>query len=167
MVEGFAAGKSLICARSGGIPELATLGQTVALYDPTNDRGLIDCLRSAMADPDTWKRGSIQNIKISEAFSAETVVTAHIDAYMKVARASDPNPEQMIDLIADKAEREEAIWLDIPDGSFRQKGLLYLAEHKLKRWQSHSAVWHSVQYRRRLTEGADQVRQAIRSNLNA
>jgi glycosyltransferase involved in cell wall biosynthesis len=69
VIETFAAGKSAICARSGGIPEIAVLGRTVEAYSAKDDRALAAIMDGAMLDVDRWRSGGFRDAEAMNLFS--------------------------------------------------------------------------------------------------
>ncbi len=61
VIETFSAGKSAICAQSGGIPEIASLGKVVATYPPKDSRRLAAIMDAAMLDVELWRSGGFRD----------------------------------------------------------------------------------------------------------
>jgi glycosyltransferase involved in cell wall biosynthesis len=57
LIETLAKGLTAICARSGGIPEIAKLGKLVELYDAEDPAQLAALMNAAMDDPARWRAG--------------------------------------------------------------------------------------------------------------
>jgi len=84
--ETFAAGKSAICAESGGIPEIAAYGRQVATYPAASSTKLAALMDAAMGDAAAWRVGGIRDeAEFAEAFSAEAVAQKHLAVYRAAA----------------------------------------------------------------------------------
>ncbi|HEY0797046.1 MAG TPA: glycosyltransferase family 4 protein [Acidisarcina sp.] len=81
LIETFAAGKSAICARSGGIPEIAMLGRVVETYDATDETALARAMDGAMADHDRWQGGGWRDQDAMIAFSEASVTARYHEVY--------------------------------------------------------------------------------------
>ncbi len=81
LIESFAAGKSAICARSGGIPEIASLGRTVETYQAKDVEALANIMNRALANVDVWRSGGFKNPSANAAFSAAAVINRYRAAY--------------------------------------------------------------------------------------
>ncbi len=81
LIESFAAGKSAICAKSGGIPEITQLGKVVETY-PSGDTAvlaaIIDC---ALTNVDRWRGGGVVDVKGLDVFSEAAIVGAYRTIY--------------------------------------------------------------------------------------
>lgn len=89
-VEAVAHGRSLIAARSGGIPEVIALAATSALYRADDPDALADVMRGAIDDPGPWRAGGAASAGALDPFSEASVVAAHHHFYagaMAAARA--------------------------------------------------------------------------------
>lgn len=83
VIEALSSLKTLICARSGGIPELATLGKLVRTYDPRDVDALAEAMNEALRDPITWRRGGFQAQAASEnAFEQQQIVAKYHRRYV-------------------------------------------------------------------------------------
>lgn len=79
VIETFGAGRSAICARSGGIPEIATLGKVVETY-PAKDAGALAAIMDlAMLDVGLWRSGGFRDADARNLFS-DTWITAQYRA---------------------------------------------------------------------------------------
>jgi len=81
LIESFAYGRSAICARSGGIPEIAAQGPQVAEYDAHDINGLAAIMDSAAADLPLWKAARAADPEFFAAFSEQEVVRKYSDLY--------------------------------------------------------------------------------------
>jgi glycosyltransferase involved in cell wall biosynthesis len=81
LIETFVAGKSAICAQSGGIPEIAMLGKVVELYPPRDVAALARLMDNALTDLVRWKSGGFQDSAAQAAFSESSVVSRYRAAY--------------------------------------------------------------------------------------
>ncbi|WP_161557402.1 glycosyltransferase family 4 protein [Acidisarcina polymorpha] len=82
LIETFAAGKSAICAQSGGIPEIASLGKVVETYPPRDSQALASLMDRALGDVDRWRTGGVLDPKSLEIFS-ESAITGGYHAVYK------------------------------------------------------------------------------------
>jgi glycosyltransferase involved in cell wall biosynthesis len=73
VVETFAAGKALICANSGGIPELARMGKQVGSYPADDTPELARLLDEAVLNPEQWRSGGFCDNRYRDAFSESAV----------------------------------------------------------------------------------------------
>jgi glycosyltransferase involved in cell wall biosynthesis len=74
LIEAYSHGKSAICARSGGIPEISSLGLTYAQYNPASAPDLAALMEAALVDPVRWRHGGFVDDEAPRAFSEETIV---------------------------------------------------------------------------------------------
>jgi glycosyltransferase involved in cell wall biosynthesis len=91
VIETFAAGKSAICAQSGGIPEIATLGKVVATYPETDARALAGMMDRAMLDTRLWCNGGFRDPNARNLFSEGSITASYRAVYeANVASAALP-----------------------------------------------------------------------------
>jgi glycosyltransferase involved in cell wall biosynthesis len=90
VIETFAAGKSAICARSGGIPEIAVLGRTVETYPAKDTHGLAAIMDSAMNDVDRWRSGGFRDRDAMNLFSDSSITNQYRAVYEGRVRAPSP-----------------------------------------------------------------------------
>ncbi|HEY0759335.1 MAG TPA: glycosyltransferase family 4 protein [Acidisarcina sp.] len=81
LIECFAAGKSAICARSGGIMEIASLGKVVASYEAEDALQLASLMDAAMLNIGRWRGGGWLDEGASRVFSEEVVTQRYRDVY--------------------------------------------------------------------------------------
>ncbi len=85
-VEALFAGKSLIYAQSGGIPEIAALGRVVSSFAPGNAAALAESMELALADKETWRSGGFLDPHSADLFSGPVVAAANGACYSKGSR---------------------------------------------------------------------------------
>lgn len=80
-VESLHAGKSLICASSGGIPEIARLSSLVEFFPAGNANALIEKMNLALSSPLEWRERKVQDASRLDAFREENVVEQYLREY--------------------------------------------------------------------------------------
>jgi|SRR5581483_4830817 len=80
-VESLHAGKSLICASSGGIPEIAGLSSLVEFFPAGDANALAEKMNIALASPRAWRQSRIPDATTLTAFSEEVVVESYLREY--------------------------------------------------------------------------------------
>jgi glycosyltransferase involved in cell wall biosynthesis len=93
VLETFAAGKSAICARSGGIPEIAVKGKTFGLYSASDPTALAALMDQALSDVSHWRAGGFVDEASASMFSTEFVAMKYHDAYLSLGNALRPGVE--------------------------------------------------------------------------
>jgi glycosyltransferase involved in cell wall biosynthesis len=86
-VESLHEGKPLICARVGGLPEIARLSQVVAYFEPGDAAQLALLMNSALDDQARWKQRIAPNSVTLEHFSEQAVVGEYLSAYRPDGRS--------------------------------------------------------------------------------
>jgi glycosyltransferase involved in cell wall biosynthesis len=81
VVESLHAGRSLICARSGGIPEIARLSRMVEFFPAGNANALADKMNLALASPQRWRDRRVPDVSSLGAFQEENVVERYLQEY--------------------------------------------------------------------------------------
>jgi len=81
LIESMSTGCSVICARSGGIPELASLARTGAVYSAEDDGALAALMDEALADPGRWSSGGFRTQEAAGLFSEDAVVRQYRAVY--------------------------------------------------------------------------------------
>jgi len=89
LIESFAYGRSAICARSGGIPEIAARGPQVAEYDPHDIERLASLMDEAVMNAPLWKAARAADPAFFAAFSEQEVVREYSSLYSSAAERSD------------------------------------------------------------------------------
>jgi len=85
VLEAFSAGKPVIGARIGGIPELVEHGVNGLLYEPGDAEGLAECMRKLSKDDDlVYEMGRKARIKAEEKYSLETYMQSLLDIYQRL-----------------------------------------------------------------------------------
>ncbi len=80
-VEALHAGKSMICAQVGGLPEIATLSRTFRLFAANSLANLVDAMNNALDNLSEWKGyGSHKEIFLDQ-FREDTVLAQYIRTY--------------------------------------------------------------------------------------
>lgn len=87
VIETFAAGKSAICAESGGIPEIARLGKVVATYPAKDARALAVLMDRAMQDTELWRSGGFRDAHTMSLFTEKSIVSRYRAIYQDDAEA--------------------------------------------------------------------------------
>lgn len=80
-IESVSAGCAVICADSGGIPELAALARTGAVYPARDDHALAALMDDAISDPGRWRDGGFLTPEAAGLFSEEAVVRRYRAVY--------------------------------------------------------------------------------------
>lgn len=80
-VESLHAGKSLICASSGGIPEIARLSNVVEFFPAGNVNGLAEKMNLALASPQAWRECKPPDALKLDVFREECVVEKYLREY--------------------------------------------------------------------------------------
>ena len=80
-VESLHAGKSLICASSGGIPEIARLSDVVEFFPAGNVTALAEKMNLALASPQVWRECKAPDPCRLEVFREENVVKRYLGEY--------------------------------------------------------------------------------------
>ncbi|MDR3723368.1 MAG: glycosyltransferase family 4 protein [Terracidiphilus sp.] len=86
VVEALTANKIMICARSGGIPELASLGKHVLIYDPEDRDGLFNAMNVSSDHLADWRDGGFLDLNARNLFKAEKIVQEHLRLYVPTPR---------------------------------------------------------------------------------
>jgi glycosyltransferase involved in cell wall biosynthesis len=89
-VESLHAGISLICALSGGIPEIAQLSDKVEFFPAGNVSALAGKMNLALASPQEWRERKVPDASRLAAFREEYVVQEYLRQYA-LQEATDPN----------------------------------------------------------------------------
>lgn len=100
VLESFAAGKPVIGARIGGIPELIDAGESGWLFEPGDTQGLVDLLLGVQAMPDAalaWM-GRAARRRVALDFSRDRYLASILSVYASVgvrvpAEAMDRQPD--------------------------------------------------------------------------
>ena len=81
LIESFAYGRSALCARSGGIPEIAARGPQVAEYDAHDVDTLAGLMDQAVETMALWKMARAADPEFFASFSEKEVVRRYSDLY--------------------------------------------------------------------------------------
>jgi glycosyltransferase involved in cell wall biosynthesis len=81
-VESLHAGKSLICALSGGIPEIAGLSNLVEFFPAGNANALAERMNLALSSPEVWRERKPPEASKLAAFREEYVVEKYLREYV-------------------------------------------------------------------------------------
>jgi glycosyltransferase involved in cell wall biosynthesis len=81
VVESLHAGRSLICALSGGIPEIARLSKMVEFFPAGNAKALAEKMNLALASPQEWRYCNLANASRLGPFREEYVVKRYLREY--------------------------------------------------------------------------------------
>ena len=90
-VESLHEGKPLICARVGGLPEIAQLSKVVEYFPPGNVKELARVMNSALGDPIRWKRSTPPASAALEPFTEQFVVDKYLSAYRPEGGTGETN----------------------------------------------------------------------------
>jgi glycosyltransferase involved in cell wall biosynthesis len=82
-VESLHAGKSLICASAGGIPEIARLSSLVEFFPAGNAIVLAEKLNLALSSPQEWRERRVPDASRLGAFREEYVVEGYLREYAR------------------------------------------------------------------------------------
>jgi glycosyltransferase involved in cell wall biosynthesis len=82
-VESLHAGKSLICASSGGIPEIARLSNFVEFFPAGNANALAEKMNLALSSPQEWRERRVPDASRLGAFREEYVVEGYLREYAR------------------------------------------------------------------------------------
>lgn len=80
-LESLHEGKPLICAKVGGLPEIAQLSKVVAYFRPGNVEELGALMNAALDDQVRWKQNIPPIASALEHFSEQVVVAEYLSAY--------------------------------------------------------------------------------------
>jgi glycosyltransferase involved in cell wall biosynthesis len=80
-VESLHVGKSLICALSGGIPEIARLSNIVEFFPAGNANALAEKMSLALTSPQVWRKRKVPEASRLDAFREEYVVEKYLREY--------------------------------------------------------------------------------------
>jgi glycosyltransferase involved in cell wall biosynthesis len=80
-VESLHAGKALICASSGGIPEIANLSDVVEFFPAGDANALAGTLNLALVSPQRWRESKITDPSKLSAFREDYVVQRYLREY--------------------------------------------------------------------------------------
>ncbi len=80
-LESLHAGRSLICASSGGIPEIARLSNLVEFFPAGNATALAEKMSMALASPQHWREGGASDASRLGWFREEYVVERYLREY--------------------------------------------------------------------------------------
>jgi glycosyltransferase involved in cell wall biosynthesis len=80
-VESLHAGKSLICALSGGIPEIARLSNIVEFFPAGNANALAEKMNLALTSSQVWRERKVPEASRLDAFREEYVVGEYLREY--------------------------------------------------------------------------------------
>ena len=81
VIETFASGKSAICARSGGIPEIAEMGRVVATYPAKDSQLLAEIMDKAMLNAGLWRSGGFRNASAGLLFDDRSISSSYRAVY--------------------------------------------------------------------------------------
>jgi glycosyltransferase involved in cell wall biosynthesis len=80
-VESLHAGKSLICASSGGIPEIARLSKMVEFFPAGGVNSLAEKMNLALSSPQKWRENKVPDASSLSAFREEHIVESYLREY--------------------------------------------------------------------------------------
>jgi glycosyltransferase involved in cell wall biosynthesis len=80
-VESLHAGRSLICASSGGIPEIARLSNMVEFFPAGNVDSLAEKMNLALSSPQKWRENKVPDASSLCAFREESIVKSYLREY--------------------------------------------------------------------------------------
>jgi len=82
-VESLHAGKSLICASSGGIPEIARLSSVVEFFPAGNANALAEKMNLALSSPQEWRESEVPDESRLTSFREEYVADRYLREYLR------------------------------------------------------------------------------------
>ena len=88
-VESLHEGKPLICAKVGGLPEVAQLSKVVAYFQSGNAEELGALMNCALDDQVRWKQNIEPTSVALEHFTEQTVVAGYLSAYRPEGRGCE------------------------------------------------------------------------------
>jgi glycosyltransferase involved in cell wall biosynthesis len=80
-VEGLHTGKALICAESGGIPEIARLAEVAEFFPAGDANALAEKMNLALMSPQRWREGGVRSPSALDAFKEDHVVEKYLAEY--------------------------------------------------------------------------------------
>jgi glycosyltransferase involved in cell wall biosynthesis len=80
-IEAFSNGCGLICAESGGMPEIARMGKVVGLYPAKDASALAEIMNEALTDTNRWRSGGWLDASAMKAFTEEAVTSRYRAVY--------------------------------------------------------------------------------------
>ncbi len=86
-IEAYLHGCSAICAKAGGIPEMALHGRQVQIVAPGDVESLVDTMSRAIAHREQWKQGGFRTGQIPHELSESTIIEAHRKIYRSLLPA--------------------------------------------------------------------------------
>ena len=87
-VESLHAGRSLICASSGGIPEIARLSHLVEFFPAGHENALAEKMNLALSSPQEWRERKVPDDSRLGAFLEEYVVERYLREYASQKKRS-------------------------------------------------------------------------------
>jgi glycosyltransferase involved in cell wall biosynthesis len=84
LIESMAYGRTTLCARSGGIPEIAANDSYSILYEPRDVLGLSKLMDNAVRDMEKWKQVHRPPVSLLSQFSESDVVREYRAVYDSV-----------------------------------------------------------------------------------
>jgi glycosyltransferase involved in cell wall biosynthesis len=88
-VESLHEGKPLICARVGGLPEIAQLSKVVEYFPSGDVKELARVMNGALGDPMRWKRNTPPISTALEPFTEQFVVDKYLSAYRPIGTTGE------------------------------------------------------------------------------
>jgi glycosyltransferase involved in cell wall biosynthesis len=88
-VESLHAGKAMICASSGGIPEIARLADVVEFFPPGDAATLATKMDCALTSPQRWRESGIRDESKLAVFEEESTIERYVREY------DPPNPREL------------------------------------------------------------------------
>ncbi len=88
-VESLHEGKPLICARVGGLPEIAQLSKVVEYFPSGNVKELARLMNDALGDQIRWKQNTRPISPALQPFTEQCVVDKYLSAYRSEGRTAE------------------------------------------------------------------------------
>jgi glycosyltransferase involved in cell wall biosynthesis len=88
-VESLHEGKPLICARVGGLPEIAQLSKVVEYFPSGNVKELARLMNDALGDQIRWKQNTPPISPALQPFTEQCVVDKYLSAYRSEGRTAE------------------------------------------------------------------------------
>jgi glycosyltransferase involved in cell wall biosynthesis len=89
-VESLHAGRSLICASSGGIPEIARLSKMVEFFPAGNSNALAEKMNLALKSPQEWRESTVPDESKLAPFREAYVVERYLGEYVSQKTSVEP-----------------------------------------------------------------------------
>jgi glycosyltransferase involved in cell wall biosynthesis len=103
-VESLHEGKPIICARAGGLPEIARLSNVVEHFQAGSAEELARLMNAALSDPIKWRRNLLPASAALDRFTGQAVVAKYLAVYRSEAEPVTLTREESRKTIAHRSE---------------------------------------------------------------